>query len=565
MVFWKGRERVISRFLSLILILEKNIFTESLIKTTMGSKDNNLREHWGGNIGFILAVAGSAIGLGNLWKFPYVTGQNGGGAFVLVYLLCVVVIGLPIVVCEIAIGRNTQKAPMGAFLKLAPRNLSDTRSMAIFLLLIACGLFCFGKIGIGLLFLILAAVVYHYGWGTIGVLGLITPFFILSYYGTVGGWTIAYFVKGLFQQLNFTDPDVANETFMNFIQGSYSPVFFQVLFILSCGLVVWFGIRNGIELASKLLLPLLFILVLVLIMRGLTLDGASKGVRFFLSPDFSKLTTGGVLTALGQAFFSLSLGMGVGLTYGSYLEQNQSILSSSLFIAVSDTLFAILAGLAIFPAVFAMGIEPNTGPGLVFVIMPMTFNAIGDHFGWLWTAIFFLLVYIAALTSGISLLEVCVACLIDQFKMKRHTAVFWTTSLIGLLGVVCTLSVNDWSRFPWLQEQFTRLFGSADESFFSLFDHFSSNYLLPLGGLGISIFVGWRWGIRHAVAELRKGDEKTLDVNFFTLLAGLKDDPLANEHPHTLTLATIWGIFVRFISPVAVVVVFLRSIGWLNF
>lgn len=524
-----------------------------------------LREHWGGNIGFILAAAGSAIGLGNVWKFPYITGENGGGAFVLVYLLCIILIGLPIMICEISLGRYAQKNPVGSFLKVAPEPTGTTRSAGILFLLLACGLLCFGKFGLAAVFLFISALTFLFGWGTLGIWCVVTPFVVLAYYGTVGGWVIAYFFKGIFQGLNFTTAEQAGETFALFRDNPYWPLLFQTVFIWLCGLIVWFGVKNGIELASKFLLPLLFLLLIVLIMRSLTLPGSSDGVRFLLSPDFSKLTAEGVLTALGHAFFSLSLGMGAMMTYGSYLDQNKNIFTSSLSIVFLDTLVAILAGLAIFPAVFAMGLNPEAGPGLVFQIMPLTFNAIGDHFGWLWCSLFFLLLSIAALTSGISILEVCVSCLIDQFGVRRHAAAFWCTLAVSFFSILCTLSVADWSRFHAIERAVIWAFGGAGDSLFDLADVVSSNYLLPLGGLGISIFVGWVWGTRAAVTEIRRGGEQYTDVNFFTLLAGLKDDPVSRQRPHTFTLAMIWGIFIRFLSPIGIVVAFLHSIGWLKF
>ena len=530
----------------------------------MSSNSLPVREHWGGNLGFILAAAGSAIGLGNIWKFPYITGENGGGAFVLVYLACIVLVGLPIMVCEITLGRYAQKDPVGAFRKVVPGTTGTTRSMGFLLLLLACGLFCFGKFGISGAFFLLAALTFYYGWGMIGFWCVVTPFVILAYYGTVGGWTIAYFFKGIFQELNFTNAEQAKTVFDTFMTGLFWPVFFQVAFVWLCGMVVWFGVKNGIELASKFLLPLLFLLLIVLLMRSLTLPGSSGGVRFLLSPDFSKLTGEGVLVALGHAFFSLSLGLGAMMTYGSYLDQNRNIFTACFSIVTLDTLIAILAGLAIFPAVFAMNLDPGSGPGLVFQIMPLTFNAIGDHFGWFWCSLFFLLLAIAALTSGISMLEVCTSFLIDQFGVRRHAAVFWCTLVISIFGALCTVSVADWSRLEPLHRSIDTLFGWSGDSLFDLADKFSSNYLLPLGGLGIALFVGWVWGTRSAVTEIRRGGEQYTDVNFFMLLAGLKDDPVSRQRSHTLTLAMIWGIFIRFISPIGIVIAFLHFIGWLK-
>ena len=524
---------------------------------------NQVREHWGGSLGFILAAAGSAIGLGNLWKFPYVTGQNGGGAFILVYLLAVLVIGFPVMVCEISIGRNAQSDAISAFQKLSPGKNGITHMLGLFLMLGACGLFCFGKYGLAGIFFLVALVIFRFGWATVGILSVVTPFFILSFYGTVGGWTIAYLFKGLFQQLNFTDAAAAEQTFLTFADNPVPAVLFQLLFMGITGLVIWFGIKNGIELASKFLMPVLLIFILILIMRSVTLPGASAGISYLLTPDFSQITPHSFLAALGQAFFSLSLGMGAIITYGSYLDSEKNILSSSLMIIVADTFFALLAGLAIFPAVMAMGLEPSAGAGLAFQVMPLTFNSIGDHLGWLWSAIFFFLIFIAALTSAISIAEGCVTCLIDHFKFRRKNAVFWTVSLASLFGVFCSISVFNWNRLPALQKALVWAFGASDNSLFDLMDHFSSNYLLPLGGLGISLFVGWQWGMRHALTELRKGGSEVTDINFFALLAGLKDDPLS-KGTHSLTLSLILGILIRFISPISVILVFLYNIGWLS-
>ena len=525
----------------------------------MKEEKNQVREHWGGSLGFILAACGAAIGLGNLWKFPYVTGQNGGGAFILVYLLAVLMIGFPVMVCEIAIGRSAQSDPITAFQKLCPKKTASAHMAGVLLLLAACGLFCFGKFGLAGLFFLAALVIFRYGWAAVGVLSIVTPFFLLSFYGTVGGWTIAYFFKGLFQQLNFTDPESAERVFNSFVETPSQGILFQLLFSLITGSVIWFGIKNGIELASKFLMPVLLIFILILIMRSVTLPGANAGIRYLLAPDFSQITPHVFLSALGQAFFSLSLGMGTLITYGSYLDSEKNILSSSIIIIVADTLFALLAGLAIFPAVMAMGMKPSAGPGLVFQVMPATFNAIGDHLGWLWSSIFFFLTFIAALTSAISIAEGCVTCLIDHFKFRRKTAVFWTILVVSVSGIFCTLSVFNWNRLPFLHRGLVWAFGSASDSLFDLIDQFLSNYLLPIGGLGTSLFVGWKWGVRYALEELRKEGNDVTDTSFFALLSGLKDDPLSKE-----TLALILGILIRFISPICVILVFLYNIGWLS-
>lgn len=526
------------------------------------------REHWSGSLGFILAAAGSAIGLGNLWRFPYLLGQNGGGAFLLVYILAVMIIGFPIIVCEITLGRNAQADPITAFQKICPKGNAFTAMLGIVILLAAFGLLCIGKFGLAGILFIGAFLTLYYGWAAVGVLSVITPFFILAFYGTVGGWTIAYFFKGLLQQLNFTDFATAERTFETFENSAVQASLFHLLFMGSCGAVIWFGIKNGIELASKFLMPLLFIFIIILIMRSVTLPGADAGIRYLFVPDFSQITPATFLKALGQAFFSLSLGMGAIMTYGSYLDSEKNVMSSSLFIIAADTTFALLAGLAIFPTVMALGIDPGEGgKGLIFEVMPLTFNAIGDHLGWLWASIFFFLIYIAALTSAISIAEGCVTCLIDHFHFSRKAAVFWTITIASLFGLFCAISVLSWDRVPILEKSIEWAFGPIDKEhvpgFFDVIDQFASNYLLPFGGLGTSLFVGWQWGMSRAMTEMRKGGGDVTDVNFFALVAGLKDDP-QSKGSHSLTLAVVLGIFIRFITPVAIVLVFLYNIGVLS-
>ena len=528
------------------------------------AREHSPREQWGGNLGFVLAAAGSAIGLGNIWRFPYVTGANGGGAFVLVYLICVLAIGLPIMICEISLGRFAQRDPVGSIGKIVSGPAIGTRMLGILLFLAGVSLLTFAHFGLGLIFLLAALGFFFLGWRVIGYLCVITPSVILAYYGTVGGWTIAYCLKGLFRGLNFSTPEAAAEAFQQVSNTPIIAVSAQVGFMLLCGLTVWLGIRGGIELVSKYLLPFLFLLLLILLARSISLPNASAGIKFFLAPDFSKLTAGGVLLAMGHAFYSLSIGQGILITYGSYLDSKKNIFSSSLVIIVLDTLVAIMSGLIIFPAVFSVGMEINQGPKLVFQIMPIIFNAVGHGFGWFWCTVFFLLLLVAALTSAISLLEVSVSCLVDHFHMKRHAAAFWATLAITAGGVLCTLSLNDWSRLEPLRQCITWLFGGVYDSMFDLADKITGSYLLPICGLGISLFVGWVWGTGSALRETRRGAGSLFDVNFFALLAGLKDDPNAQAGGHTLTLGMIWGIFIRFIVPIGIAILFLYSIGWID-
>lgn len=535
----------------------------------MSSNDNLVREHgsreqWGGSIGFILSTAGAAIGLGNIWRFPYIAGENGGGAFVLIYLLCVLFIGLPLVICELSLGRFAQRDTVGGVAKIAPNPTLGTRLLGIILFLTGALHLALAHIGLGLVFLLAAFCLFFLGWRSVGYMSVLTGASMLTYYGTVGGWTIAYFLKGLFQGLNFSTPEAAETAFRQVADNPMIAVFFQVGFMTLCGLTVWFGVRNGIERVSKYLLPFLFLLLIVLIARSVSLPNAFAGIKFLLAPDFSKLSAGGALLAIGHAFFSLAVAQGILTTYGSYLDPKKNILTSSLVIVILDTCVAIMAGLVVFPAVFSVGMEINQGPKLVFQIMPIIFNSIGGSFGWFWSSSFFLLLLIAALTSGIALLEVAVCCLVDHFHMKRHAATFWATLAITAVGVLCTISLNDWTRLEVLRQCITRLFGGAYDSMFILADNITGGYLLPISGVGISLFVGWVWGTSEAIREIRRGAGAMFDVNIFALLAGLTGDPASQTRAHTFNLAVIWGIFVRFFVPIGIIILFLHSIGWIN-
>jgi len=521
------------------------------------------REHWGSRMGFVLAAAGSAIGLGNIWKFPYITGENGGGAFVLVYLLCIALIGLPVMLCEITLGRHTQKDPVGAFKKLSPSSSTMAHLIGTGVMFSSLFLFVFGRYGWGILAAGLGLVIIRYGWIVVGAMGVLAGFTILSFYSVVAGWTIGYMVKAATGKLAFADKEAAAQAFGQFTTDPAWAVGCHFVFMVLCVLIVYKGVQKGIERWSKILMPLLFLLLIVLIVRAVTLPGAAAGIRFFLSPDFSKLTGEGVLIALGHAFFSLSLGMGAMITYGSYVGREENIFLSSLSVTVLDTLVALMAGLAIFPAVFAMGFEPTQGPGLIFKVLPTVFHRMA--WGPFWATLFFLLVVIAALTSGISLLEVVTAYFVDERKWSRKTATVVFGGVIFLLGALCAVSTADWDALPWLHHVLVKSFGTVKGSLFDVLDNIASNWLLPLGGLFISIFVGWIWGTRNAVVEIRHGSQNFADIHVVSLLAGLKDDESHNSDVHVLTLASIWGIFIRFVSPIAVLITFLHAINWLDF
>lgn len=522
------------------------------------------REHWSGSLGFVLAAAGSAIGLGNIWKFPYIAGENGGGAFVLVYLVCIFAVGLPVMLCEISIGRTTQKNPVGAYKMLQPKVSTLGHVIGFCMLLIGVSLIFFENYGFAALFSLIGILIFIFGWTVAGFVGVLSGFVILSFYSVVGGWTIGYICKAISGNLAFTDAKIAGKAFGTFISNPLQMIGFHVVFMIICALIIVKGVQKGIERWSKILMPVLFLLLVVLILRGITLDTNNAGIKFFLTPDFSKLSGESILIALGHAFFTLSLGMGAMITYGSYISKQQNLFVSSLAIVALDTLIAIMGGLAIFPAVFAMGLSPDKGPGLVFNVLPVVFNGIPGGVG-IWGTMFFLLLLIAAITSGISLLEVVVAYFVDELKIKRIYAVLIATVSITLLGILCAVSIANWENLQGLHKVLVEAFDIKQKNFFDVMDDLASNWLLPLGGLACSLFVGWIWGTNKAVEEIRHGSHNFADVHLIALLAGLKDDPGHNNSEyHVLTLAAVWGIFIRFITPVLVTIAFFHTLGWIS-
>ncbi|MDA3799673.1 MAG: sodium-dependent transporter [Kiritimatiellae bacterium] len=522
---------------------------------------DNKREHWGSSLGFILAAAGSAVGLGNIWKFPYVTGENGGGAFVLIYLLCILLIGFPLMLAELTIGRKTQKNPIGAFRDLMPKNCMVAHLIGIAVGFTGLLLFAFKQWGWGTIFILLSVAIFKLGWSIVGYMGVFCGFVILSFYSVVGGWVIGYIVEILRGTINFETTAQAKDFFVGNIGNPVWSVSYHIIFMIACIALVMSGLKKGIELSSKILMPVLLGLLIILIIRGISLPGAKAGITFYLSPDFSKITGETVLIALGHAFFSLSLGMGAILTYGSYLDKKQNLYKSTLSIVALDTIIALLAGLAMFPAVFAYGGSPEAGPGLVFQVIPTVFNKMPA--GSFWIFVFFFLIFIAALTSAISLLEVVTSAMMDELKFSRHLATLTSGILIILLGLLSAVSVTGWENIPWVETVMVKLFNCKQGNFFDVADNLASNWLLPLGGMFISIFTGWIWGTTYAIKEIREGSPEFANVNIFVLLAGLKDDPKHNPEKVTWTLATTWGIFIRFLSPVAVTIAFLYTIGWI--
>ena len=431
------------------------------------------RGEWSSKVGFIMAAAGSAIGLGNIWRFPYVTGQNGGAAFLLLYLVCVLLLGFPVMVAELTIGRYSRRNPVGAFEMIKQGSW----------------------------------------WKIVGYLGVLTGVCILSYYTVMAGYTIGYIVKTI----------VGNETtFKSFTSNAWLSLPLFLLFSVLTVLVVQGGVKNGIERWAKILMPVLLFLLVILIIRSVTLEGAGRGLSFYFKPDFSKVTGKTLHAALGQAFFSLSLGMGAMITYGSYLSKKDNIVTSGCLVALFDTTIAVMAGLVIFPALFAMNMNPTEGPGLVFEVLPRIFPQMpgGNVIG----AAFFLLLSIAALTSTISLLEVATAYLVDEKHWLRRKAVWIVAAVSFCLGLPSALSqgiVPALSNLP--------LPGGG--SFLGFMDWLFGNVMLAVGAILISIFFGWVWKMKAAAKEIRKG------------------------YPSVGRLLTALDIMLRFLCPALILVV----------
>ncbi len=442
------------------------------------------RETFASKFGIIAAAAGSAVGLGNIWRFPYVTGENGGGAFLLIYIFFVIVIGIPAMMAELIIGRNAQRNAIGSFKKLKPGS----------------------------------------PWVLVGFAGVITGYLILAFYSTVAAWTMHYTYLAIINAFEGKSAQDLANLFENFHTSALMPVFWQVIFmILTAGIVIA-GVSKGIERYTKLLMPLLFVILIILDIRAVTLDGAKAGLEFLFKPDFSKITSRTILEALGQAFFSLSLGMGVLITYGSYIKKGNKLISIAGEVAFFDTLVAILAGVAIFPAVFAFGLKPSAGPGLVFLTLPGIFEQMPG--GYIFAILFFLLLVVAALTSSISLLEVVVAAFTEELNISRKTATLIGAVTITILGILATLSFGKLNN--------VLIF---DKTIFDFLDHISSNILLPLGGFFIALFVGWvmdRQAIANELLLKSKGGEVYLKTYLF---------------------------LVRYIVPLAIALIFLYSVG----
>ena len=460
------------------------------------------RSQWGSKVGFVLAAAGSAVGLGNLWKFPYITGENGGGAFVLIYLVCIALVGLPIMVAEVLLGKETQKSPVGAFSEHAPKS----------------------------------------PWIGVGWLGVIAGFVILSYYSVVAGWAMHYVylaLTGAFANIPADRIDGVRHHFDELYGSPGTQVFWHTAFMaMTIGIVI-LGVQKGVERAARIMMPALFLMLGAMVIYGATLPGFGRALDFVFGFHTDKLHASGVLEALGHSFFTLSVGMGAMLTYGSYMKRADDVVSTSMAISMLDTLVALMACLALFPVTFSYGMEPGGGPGLVFVNMPAAFAQMPG--GTVWAVVFFVLLTFAALTSAISLLEVVASYFIDERGWPRWRAVVVMGAIIYAVGIPSALSGGT-HLFGGAVEALTApLFGGEGhgKNWFDLLDYLASNWMLPLGGLGISLFVSWRMDALKRRAACAEGS-RLGRVAF-------------------LYLAWLW--LLRVVVPIAIVLVMLHAIG----
>ena len=443
------------------------------------------RDNFGSRFGALVAMAGSAVGLGNLWRFPYLVGENGGAAFIIVYIILCFLICLPIFISEFIIGRRSQKNAFATF-----RDLSGGSA-----------------------------------WRWVGLFTIIVPMIVLSYYCVIGGWSIEYLLKSLTFSFGGESQGALSTMFTGFVTSTWGPLAAHTGFLLATTMIVVVGIKDGIEKFSKIMMPLLFVMVLSIAVYSLTLPGAKEGVKYLFYPDFSKLTGKSVAAALGQAFFSLSLGFGTIMTYASYVSKKENIMFQSAATAISDLMFAIIAGTAIMPAVFAFGINPQAGPGLVFETLPFVFGQMPA--GGLIAILFFVALLVAALTSSISMLEVAVAYLVEEKKFSRLGACALLFVICWVIGAVCSLSFGPLSHIQ-----------IRGGNIFDFLDSLSSNVLMTLGSLFTVIFVGWRLKKTDVYDEFTNGGTLSRNSKIFGVL---------------------WFL-IRYIAPVAIIAIFISGI-----
>lgn len=449
-------------------------------------KQNNIskeRAVFATKFGAIAATVGSAVGLGNIWRFPYEAGIHGGGAFLICYLAFVFLIALPVLCAEFCLGRGTRSNVFGAYRKLSPN----------------------GK------------------WYYLGYLGILSSLLIISFYSVVAGWTAEYFITSLFGNLDFSSEATGHDQFVGLTTG-IRPLIWTLIFLCFNFVILIGGVTKGIERASNILMPILFLLLLAFCVNSFTLSGFKEGISYLFKPDFSKITPSVILGALGQAFFSLSLGLGCMLTYASYFNNKNRLAKTAVTTSLLDSLVAILAGVIIFPAVFTFGVEPSAGPTLVFEVLPHIFHQLPA--GMFWSSLFFLLLLLASLTSTVSMSEISISYFCEEKKMSRKNATILSTLIAVVGGLLCALSFGPLSDFL--------IFG---KDFFNLFDYLSSNICLPLGGMCCSIFVGW---------FVNKKFIKDQFTDFGT-------------RPFIWLNALVF--FLQWICPIAIFLIFLNSIG----
>ena len=450
------------------------------------------RGNFGSKLGVILASAGSAVGLGNIWRFPYETGNHGGAAFILIYLGCILLLGLPIMIAEFLIGRHSQANTARAYQILAPGTQ----------------------------------------WRWVGRMGVLAGFLILGYYSVVAGWTLEYIFEAVSNSFAGKTPAEFISSFQSFSSNPWRPALWLTLFLLATHFIIVKGVEKGIEKSSKIMMPTLFIIILVLVGCSVTLPGASRGIEFLLKPDFSKVDGNVFLGAMGQAFFSLSLGMGCLCTYASYFSKDTNLTRTAFSVGILDTFVAVLAGFIIFPAAFSVGIQPDAGPSLIFITLPNVFQQAFSGIpvlAYIFSVMFYVLLALAALTSTISLHEVVTAYLHEEFNFTRGKAARLVTAGCILLGILCSLSLG-------VTKDFT-IFGLG---MFDLFDFVTAKLMLPLGGLLISIFTGWYLDKKLVWSEITNNG--TLKVPIYKLI-----------------------IFIlKYVAPIAISVIFINELGLLK-
>ncbi|MEF9953354.1 MAG: sodium-dependent transporter [Clostridium sp.] len=446
------------------------------------------RETFSSPMAIFFATLGSAVGLGNIWKFPYMVGTNGGGAFLLVYIICIVLVGLPIMISEFFIGRSTRKSPISAFAAISSK--------------------------------------YEF----IGYLYLLSTYFVLFFYSCVAGWVYLYVFKSLIGGFKNLDPEMSNLIFTNATIGPISPMLWQLLSIVVVGSILCLGVKSGIEKMTKTLMPVLFILLIIVAIRGLTLPGALEGLKFLFVPDFSLLTSSSIISALGLAFFKLSLAMGTVITYASYFTEDANMVKTGVSVAISDTIISILAGIAIFPVVFSFGLEPNAGAGLLFITIPLVFSKI--PFGSILLVAFFILVAIAATGAMMSLMEVTVASLMDKKGYTRVQSVIITSCIIFAFGIFATLSYNPLALLGGLRDP---LFNA---SIFDFYDLLSSNIIMPISGLLTALITGYYIARYRLYAEISNNGNLNIEKTF-----------------------NVYVFILKYVTPILVLIIFASSLG----